>query len=49
MVFPVPYPSNSPLIKSIILQFGEKDVMVDYAKGITEIQIEDINIFFLVQ
>ncbi|KAJ7400492.1 hypothetical protein BTVI_105039 [Pitangus sulphuratus] len=36
------YPSNGPHIKSISLQFREKDVVVDSVKGFTEAQINDI-------
>ncbi|KAJ7428245.1 hypothetical protein BTVI_01097 [Pitangus sulphuratus] len=34
---PVPYLSNSPSIKSMSLQFGDKDIMWDCIKGLTEV------------
>ncbi|KAK4810922.1 hypothetical protein QYF61_013330 [Mycteria americana] len=37
-VYPIPYPLNSPPIKSISLQFREKDVVGDLVKGLTEVQ-----------
>ena len=40
---PVPCPLNSPLVKSIPLQFVEKGVMGDHVKGLIEVQIDDIN------
>ncbi|KAK4826723.1 LOW QUALITY PROTEIN: hypothetical protein QYF61_010976 [Mycteria americana] len=43
---PIPYPLNSPPIKSISLQFREKDVVGDRVKGFTEVQIDDIHCFF---
>ncbi|KAK4827087.1 LOW QUALITY PROTEIN: hypothetical protein QYF61_014189 [Mycteria americana] len=39
---PIPYPLNSPPIKSISLQFREKDVVGDHVKGFTEVQIDHI-------
>lgn len=36
------YPSKNPLTKSTSLQFGEKDVMGDHVKGLTEVQINYI-------
>ncbi|KAK4831239.1 LOW QUALITY PROTEIN: hypothetical protein QYF61_016471 [Mycteria americana] len=45
---PIPYPLNSPPIKSISLQFREKDVVGDQVKGFTEVQIDDIHCFSLV-
>jgi len=37
---PIPYPPNSPPIKSMALQFREKDVVGDHVKGFTKIQID---------
>ncbi|KAK4807049.1 hypothetical protein QYF61_018390 [Mycteria americana] len=34
----IPHPLNSPSIKSISLQFREKDVVGDHVKGLTEVQ-----------
>ena len=31
------------IIKSISFQFGEKDVMWDLVKGLTEVEIDDIS------
>lgn len=45
---PAPYPSINPPIKSISSHFGEKDVMGDYIKSLTEIQIDGIGCFSLV-
>ncbi|KAK4808555.1 hypothetical protein QYF61_009858 [Mycteria americana] len=39
---PIPYPLNSPPIKSISLQFRGKDVVGDRVKGLTGVQIDDI-------
>ncbi|KAK4829247.1 hypothetical protein QYF61_002533 [Mycteria americana] len=39
---PIPHSPNSPPIKSISIQFKEKDVVGDHAKGLTEVQIDDI-------
>ncbi|KAK4816043.1 hypothetical protein QYF61_011051 [Mycteria americana] len=36
---PIPYPPNSPSIKSVSLQFRDKDVVGDHVKGLTEVQI----------
>ncbi|GAB0185610.1 mitochondrial enolase superfamily member 1 [Grus japonensis] len=36
----IPHTLNSPPIKSISLQFREKDVVGDCVKGLTEIQID---------
>ncbi|KAK4818846.1 hypothetical protein QYF61_020065, partial [Mycteria americana] len=38
---PIPYPLNSPPIKSVSLQFREKDVVGDHVKGFTEVQIDN--------
>lgn len=35
-VQPIPYPPNSPHIKSISLQFKKKDFVRDHVKGLTE-------------
>ncbi|KAK4830182.1 hypothetical protein QYF61_008973 [Mycteria americana] len=40
---PIPPPPNRPPIKSVSLQFREKDVVGDCVKGLTEIQIDDIH------
>ena len=40
---PIPNPSNSPSIKSTLLQFREKDVMRDHVRGFAEVQIDDIH------
>jgi len=40
---PVLHPSNSPPIKSVSFQFGEKDVVGYHAKGLTEVKIGDIS------
>lgn len=45
---PVPYPSNSAPIKSRYFQLGKKDVVWDCVKGLTEVQIDDISVSFLV-
>jgi len=37
---PVPHPLNKPPVKSISFQFGEKDVMGDSVKALTEVQRE---------
>ena len=37
----IPHPPNSPSIKSIPLQFREKDVVGDHVKGLTEVQTDD--------
>ncbi|KAK4818851.1 LOW QUALITY PROTEIN: hypothetical protein QYF61_020070 [Mycteria americana] len=42
---PIPYPLNSPPIKSVSLQFREKDVVGDCVKGFTEVQIDDTHRF----
>jgi len=39
---PIPHPPNSPPIKSISLQFREKDVVGDRVKGLTEVHIDII-------
>jgi len=39
---PVPYPLNSPPIKSISLQFREKDVVGDRVKDLAEVQKGEI-------
>ena len=39
----IPYPLNSPPIKSISLQFRKKDVVGNHVKGLTEIQMDDIH------
>ena len=38
----IPHPPNSPPIKSVSLQFREKDVMGDHVKELTEVQRDDI-------
>ncbi|KAK4818403.1 hypothetical protein QYF61_012324 [Mycteria americana] len=38
----IPHPPNSPPIKSVSLQFREKDVVGAHVKGLTEVQIDDI-------
>jgi len=45
---PIPHPLDSPPIKSMSLQFGEKDVVGDCVKGLTEVQIDHIHISSLV-
>jgi len=39
---PTSYPSNSPLYKSISLQFKDQDVMEDHVKGLAQVQVDDI-------
>ncbi|KAK4820330.1 hypothetical protein QYF61_023563 [Mycteria americana] len=39
---PIPHPLNSPPIKSLSLQFREKDVVGDRVEGLMEVQIDDI-------
>jgi len=38
----IPHPLNSAPIKSICLQFREKDVVEDHVKVFTNVQIDDI-------
>ncbi|PKU45958.1 hypothetical protein llap_3726 [Limosa lapponica baueri] len=40
---PIPYPLNSPPIKSISLQFGEQDIVGDRVKSLTKVQIDHIH------
>ena len=40
---PIYYSLNSSPLKSIRLQFKEKDVMWDHTKGLEEIQVVDIS------
>ena len=39
---PIPYPPSGPPIISISLHFGDKDVMWNHVKGLTEGQVDDI-------
>ena len=43
IVQPILCPLNSPHIKSIFFQFGEKDVVGHLVRGLTEVQIDDIS------
>ena len=39
---PISYPTSGPPIKSTSLQFGDKDVVGDYVKGLDQVQVNDI-------
>ncbi|PKU40440.1 solute carrier family 22 member 7- hypothetical protein [Limosa lapponica baueri] len=45
---PIPYPLNSPPIKSISLQLDEQDVVGDRVKGLTEVQTDHIHMSSLI-
>ena len=40
---PTLYPPNSPAFISISLQFRDKDVVQGYAKGLAQVQVDDIS------
>lgn len=46
---PVPCLLNNPLIKSILIQFGEKDAVECQVKGLTETHTDDIFPYSLTQ
>ena len=38
----IPYSPNSPPLKSVSLQFGDKDVVRDHVKDLSQVQVNDI-------
>jgi len=40
---PIPYPLNTPPLKSISHQFGDKDVLGDHAKGLAQVQVDYVS------
>ena len=45
----IPYPSNSPVFKSIYLQLRDKNVVQDHVKGLAQVQVDDISCPFVHQ